>query len=73
MATATTKRKAKTFTMTTAEYHEASEGYEGRCISCGDPAYGVEPDARGYECESCEEHAVYGIEELLFMGLIDIQ
>jgi len=37
----------------------------GFCISCGLEADGVEPDARGYECESCGVRAVYGAEELL--------
>lgn len=37
----------------------------GFCIECGAEAYGVEPDARKYECESCGEKAVYGAEELL--------
>lgn len=39
----------------------------GFCIACGDEAYGVEPDGRKYECESCGEKKVYGAEELLFM------
>jgi hypothetical protein len=31
---------------------------------------GCEPDARNYECEMCEAHAVFGAEEaLLVMGL----
>jgi len=38
----------------------------GFCISCGEDADGVEPDARGYKCECCEENSVYGAEELLF-------
>ena len=37
----------------------------GFCVKCGDDAYGVEPDARGYKCESCGARAVYGAEELL--------
>ena len=37
----------------------------GFCICCGADALGVEPDARGYECESCGEPGVYGAEELL--------
>ena len=37
----------------------------GFCTACGADAEGVEPDARGYECEACEEPAVYGAEELL--------
>jgi hypothetical protein len=40
---------------------------EGICIACGEDAYGVEPDARGYECEACGEDRVYGAEELLMM------
>jgi hypothetical protein len=39
----------------------------GFCLACGDEAYGVEPDARKYECESCGKPRVYGAEELLMM------
>jgi hypothetical protein len=39
----------------------------GFCTACGADAYGVEPDARGYECEECAAKAVYGAEELLFI------
>ena len=39
----------------------------GFCLACGDEAYGVEPDARRYTCESCDEPAVYGAEEILIM------
>jgi len=41
----------------------------GFCLACGEEAYGVEPDARGYECESCGANKVYGAEELLMMGV----
>lgn len=37
----------------------------GFCLACGEEAYGVEPDARRYVCESCDKHQVYGAEELL--------
>ena len=40
----------------------------GFCIECGEQAYGVEPDAREYVCETCGATAVYGAEELLFMA-----
>ena len=43
-----------------------NEEYTGFCIYCGEEAYGVEPDARGYDCESCGMPKVYGAEELLF-------
>lgn len=39
----------------------------GICLACGEEAYGVEPDARRYECESCGKPKVYGAQELLFM------
>ena len=41
----------------------------GFCIACGADAAGVERDAQEYECEACGEAAVYGAEELLFMGV----
>lgn len=45
------------------------EGLEdpGFCLSCGEEAEGVEPDARGYKCEACGEPSVYGDEDLLIM------
>ena len=39
----------------------------GFCLACGEQAYGVEPDARKYVCESCGAARVYGAEELLIM------
>jgi predicted RNA-binding Zn-ribbon protein involved in translation (DUF1610 family) len=43
------------------------DDYSGFCLSCGDEADGVEPDAREYVCESCGESQVYGAPELLIM------
>lgn len=43
----------------------------GFCLACGEMAYGVEPDARGYECECCGARKVYGAEELLIMGAFE--
>lgn len=45
----------------------------GFCLHCGNEAYGVEPDARQYTCESCGEKKVYGLEELLIMGLLKFE
>lgn len=39
----------------------------GFCLACGSEVYGVEPDAREYECEGCGARKVYGAEELLIM------
>lgn len=43
----------------------------GFCLSCGELADGVEPDARKYVCECCGDRSVYGAEEILIMGRID--
>lgn len=40
---------------------------EGICLACGADAEGVEPDARRYTCEVCDQPRVYGAEELLMM------
>lgn len=49
---------------------EADE-YVGFCLACGGEAYGVEPDARKYECDECGAHKVYGAEEILLMGFYE--
>lgn len=61
-----------TFEFTESEFLASSDDHEGRCTKCGAEAYGVEPDARKYTCEECGEAAVYGLEELLMMGLVEI-
>jgi hypothetical protein len=44
----------------------------GFCINCGAEQDGCEPDAREYKCDSCDHHTVYGVEELMVMGLVDL-
>lgn len=44
----------------------------GWCLKCGQEVDGVEPDARKYTCECCGEPKVYGVEELLMMGLCEV-
>jgi len=46
---------------------------EGFCLACGDSADYVEPDARRYVCDSCGQAKVYGLEELLLMGLLRVK
>ena len=60
------------FDVDESEYMELNEENGGACIRCGAEAYGVEPDARKYECENCGELGVYGLEELLIMGYVNI-
>lgn len=53
---------------------EFYDGTNGGCLACGEIQYGgVEPDARGYECESCGKRKVYGLEELAIMGRITVR
>jgi len=60
----------KTITCSTDEVQESCNG---ACLACGEIQYGgVEPDARGHVCESCGQPKVYGFEELLFMGAIEL-
>ncbi len=67
-----TGRTLYRFDVEESEYMELNEENAGACIRCGAEAYGVEPDARKYECENCGEHGVYGLDELLIMGYVNI-
>jgi hypothetical protein len=58
------------FQMPESEYSSLSNDYAGLCIFCGEEHSGKEPDARKDECESCGKKGVYGMEELIVMGLI---
>jgi len=59
--------------MFSATEEEIQNGSNGACLRCGTIQYGgVEPDARGYVCAVCGECEVYGLEELLIMGEIEI-
>lgn len=58
------------FEMNESEFVSSDNDSEGLCVFCGETAFGVEPDARKYACEGCEKNGVYGMQELLLMGLI---
>ena len=60
------------FRLSGDNYRDACNNSEGRCLGCGATADGVEPDAREYLCDECGEHQIYGIEELLLMGEVEI-
>jgi predicted RNA-binding Zn-ribbon protein involved in translation (DUF1610 family) len=55
-----------------ATEEEISAGNMGMCVNCGNEVYSVEPDARGYTCESCGKKEVFGLEELLLMGGLEL-
>lgn len=60
--------------LSSAEYRLYREGYWGYCIACEDwtADCGIEPDARDYECPACSDASVYGAEEALMMGFVEI-
>ena len=57
---------------TSEELTEVMGENMGWCLACGEQADGVEPDARKYTCEACDKPKVYGLEELLLMGIVKI-
>lgn len=61
------------FQMSEDEYRSLDYEHAGLCVGCGEETNGgVEPDARRYDCESCGVRKVYGIQELVLMGFIEI-
>ena len=53
--------------VTTEEWEQHRAHYDGLCLACGEwTTGGVEPDARNYKCDLCDERRVYGAEEILF-------
>lgn len=60
------------FEMSVGTFREMSEDNGGFCLACKEEAWGVEPDARNYECECCGENQVFGLEEILMMGLVTL-
>lgn len=59
--------------MTENEYTEACESNMGYCTNCKDfTTDSCEPDARKYKCDVCDLRTVFGAEEALMMGIIEI-
>lgn len=57
--------------MAESEFFRLTENGGGLCRNCGEESSGVEPDARGYECDACGSRSVYGAEECLLRGFIE--
>ena len=67
------KTKPHTFSLTEEEFMEGNEGGLGYCVACGEERTEfTEPDTEKQKCEACGQHQVYGLDNLLIMGLIDI-
>jgi len=67
------ENKPHTFVLTEEEFREGNEGGLGYCVACGEEREDyTDPDAERCKCESCGQHQVYGLDNLLIMGHIDI-
>ncbi len=56
------------------EYYEHRANLDGICLACEEWTLGgVESDAQGYGCQSCGELEVFGTEEALLMGELEIE
>ncbi len=66
----------KTITMSDAEFSEMTFGMgnPGVCLACGDidEFAGCEPDAENYECANCGKRRLWGLEQALIAGYLDI-
>lgn len=66
------KTKKSIIKLTLEEVQDLQNDYCGICRNCQEIADCVEPDASNYFCDSCEKKEVFGIDNLLLMGDIDI-
>jgi hypothetical protein len=67
------KTRPATVTVTEDEYLIHSDEYDGLCAACGAIAHGgVEPDAENHTCESCGSARVFGFEQALICGFVEI-
>lgn len=71
----TTKKGDQQFkpTCTGEEYRVLRDDMTGWCLACGNEQEGVEQDARRYDCEACNAPKVFGLEQLMLMGLIQLK
>jgi hypothetical protein len=64
----------KSVVLPMSHYETARERHAGFCTNCRQITNsGVEPDGRGYKCDQCGLHSVYGIEEVLFLEIIEVE
>lgn len=61
-------------TLTTDQFFEHCNQYDGYCKECDEvTAIGdVEPDAEERLCEVCDNKSVYGMEQALILGFLEI-
>ena len=62
-----------TITITEDEYRQHCNDHDGVCLGCREfTCGGVEPDAEMYPCDCCGERKVYGTEQALLWGRLEI-
>ena len=67
------KKKATKKTISLALYWQLCSEDSGWCPDCQEfTGSGVEPDAEGYTCPSCEGSELCGVEQATILGLIDV-
>ncbi len=73
VGTESRKKVRRAFSISESEFSEHADSYDGVCIDCHEwTCGGVEPDARGYDCENCGKPKVYGAEEALMMDYLSL-
>ena len=56
-----------------AHYRDLRESYSGICLHCHAIKHGdVEPDAENYKCEDCGKKRMFGIEQLVISGVLQV-
>lgn len=63
----------KEISLSVEEVDAARIFWKGWCIVCGEDYMGIKPNDRAKECDECEKNLVYGVDELLRMGVIKIR
>lgn len=58
--------------MSLEEFKEMHDCGFGICLNCGDVLQGIEPDAENYECPICFKHEVYGLDQALLIGQLEL-
>lgn len=59
--------------ITESRYLQLLDENIGLCKACGEERDSVEPDAEEYPCEACGESEVYGAEQLLLTGGLELR
>lgn len=61
------------FKMTEATFNMLDQNYSGVCLHCHEiQDGGCEPDAEYYHCDECNHDSVFGIQQALVYGRIEI-